>query len=404
MLVNISNDSEYLNEKLVESDSFTKQLLSIYNSVRDNSSPEDVATNLGIFRTDYIIDDEDIKQVEMNTISVSFAGLMSRVQQFHRSMIKFCNSSIPITSLPALNDDQASVPASLAAAHRFYTAKSQPKSILFVVENGATNIFDMESIRLSDHLLDIPCHRCVFSELQSRLTIGQHKEMLFKPDDRPLTEISVVYFRTGYVPADYDFKDAYELRSIIECSRAIKCPSVGYQLAGMKYIQCTLSVPETLKRFLAPEDLELFQEIRNTFTKFCAVGQRSLKLVENDAPGKYVLKNNLEGGGHNVFGDEVLPAMKDVIANGQENQYILMQFLSQTPQTASVLRDDDSLSIERVDSELGIYGTVLASSSNKDVCFHFSHGWGHLLRVKNCELLEAGVMHGDGALSSVYTV
>ena len=58
----------------------------------------------------------------------------------------------------------------------------------------------------------------------------------------------------------------------MERSRAIKCPSVHYQLAGCKKIQQELSSPGTLERFI--HDKTAIKRIRATFA-----GQYSLDKV-----------------------------------------------------------------------------------------------------------------------------
>lgn len=49
-------------------------------------------------------------------------------------------------------------------------------------------------------------------------------------------EISVVYFRAGYTPVDYPSEQAWAARLMVERSKAVKCPTLGYQLAGTKKV------------------------------------------------------------------------------------------------------------------------------------------------------------------------
>lgn len=48
--------------------------------------------------------------------------------------------------------------------------------------------------------------------------------------------IAVVYFRSGYEPAQYPTEREWLARLMIERSRAIKCPSIHYHLAGTKKV------------------------------------------------------------------------------------------------------------------------------------------------------------------------
>lgn len=48
--------------------------------------------------------------------------------------------------------------------------------------------------------------------------------------------VSVFYFRSGYTPEDYVGEIEWAARRSIEMSSAIKCPSLGYHLAGRQRI------------------------------------------------------------------------------------------------------------------------------------------------------------------------
>ena len=49
----------------------------------------------------------------------------------------------------------------------------------------------------------------------------------------------------------------------MERSKAIKCPSVHYQIAGCKKIQQELAAPGSLERFI--DDVSVLKRIRATF-------------------------------------------------------------------------------------------------------------------------------------------
>ena len=66
----------------------------------------------------------------------------------------------------------------------------------------------------------------------------------------------------------------WQTRLLLERSKAIKCPSAGYHLAGTKKVQQVLAKPGVLERFLT--DPEAIRSIRNTFAS-----QYSLDLVSN---------------------------------------------------------------------------------------------------------------------------
>lgn len=54
-------------------------------------------------------------------------------------------------------------------------------------------------------------------------------------------EVAVVYFRSGYDPRFYNGEADWGTRLLIERSRAIKCPSINFHLAGTKKVLFFLS-------------------------------------------------------------------------------------------------------------------------------------------------------------------
>ena len=86
-------------------------------------------------------------------------------------------------------------------------------------------------------------------------------------------EVAVVYFRSGYSPDQYPTEAEWDARLLIERSRAVKCPSIAYHLAGTKKVQQVLAEPGVLE--------ELFRDdgkaatLRQVFT-----GLYSLDLVD----------------------------------------------------------------------------------------------------------------------------
>lgn len=50
------------------------------------------------------------------------------------------------------------------------------------------------------------------------------------------------------------------MREMIERSVAIKCPTVGYQLAGTKAVQAALCKPNVLERYLSAEESNILRD------------------------------------------------------------------------------------------------------------------------------------------------
>ena len=91
----VSRDSEFLEQTLgggvAEHDLFTSKILSLYKEVYGNKdSVAHTADRLGIHRSDYMLhapgegEAYRLKQVELNTIAASFAGLACNIASLHR--------------------------------------------------------------------------------------------------------------------------------------------------------------------------------------------------------------------------------------------------------------------------------------------------------------------------------
>eukprot|EP00775_Hariotina_reticulata_P013550 gene13550-13677_t len=187
--------------------------------------------------------------------------------------------------------------------------------------------------------------------------------------------VGLVYYRAGYTPDDYPTDQEWQARQLIEVSCAAKCPSVAYQLAGSKKVQQDLARPGVVERFMGAD---VFSDwLFGCLAEYLAVwlsdwlslwslddpGEPATAAVLQEAlqqPERFVLKPQREGGGNNLYGQELVQALQDGLAAGGEGlaAYILMQRIIPPPQRSIFVRggawrEDESL------SELGIYGTYL---------------------------------------------
>jgi len=90
-------------------------------------------------------------------------------------------------------------------------------------------------------------------------------------------EIAFVYYRTGY-QADHYLDEArsekkWEVREMLECSMAIKCPSVDFQLTTFKKYQQAFSDENLLQKVTGRS----VEKVKHLFK-----GLYSLELFETD--------------------------------------------------------------------------------------------------------------------------
>ncbi|XP_020250050.1 glutathione synthetase, chloroplastic [Asparagus officinalis] len=391
----VSLDGKFLQDSLSRTkkvDAFTGRLLDIHSEMLQINKKEDI--RLGLHRSDYMLDAETnlLLQIELNTISSSFSGLSCLVSELHRNLLDRYGNHLGLDSRKVPGNKALSQSAeALAKAWKEYCNSSAV--VLFVVQPEERNMYDQHW--LSSKLKEI---YAITSIRRTLAEIDAEGEAL--PDGSLIIggqAVAVVYFRAGYSPRDYPSESEWSARFLIEKSNAVKCPSISYHLVGTKKIQQELAKPNVLERFLENEDD--IAKLRK-----CFAGLWSLDNAEGvnraiERPELFVLKPQREGGGNNIYGEDVRKTLVKLQQEGSEElaAYILMQRIFPASSLAYLVRDG-IYHHDQVISELGIYGTYLR---NKDEVV-MNEQSGYLMRTKVSSSNEGGVAAGFAVLDSVY--
>ncbi|KAJ3518188.1 hypothetical protein NLJ89_g32 [Agrocybe chaxingu] len=421
-LVRIAMDEEFLDrvmgadEGVGKVDDFIGQLWKLWKQLRDAGLTQPL--HLGLFRSDYLLhyalnDSLSIKQVEFNTISVSFGSLSQKIAELHRYLLaatRYYDASpyLKLDNFPP-NDTITGLASGLAQAHKAYGMDEyflsfSQASVMFLIK-GHWNMNFWKSIQ---------------SELYAKLSTN----CLY-------LQISTVYYRSGYMPHEYPTASHYTTRFHLERSKAIKCPTIALQLAGGKKVQEVLTHPGVLEHFLANEEkygrdtlsAEDINDVRKTF-----MGMWGLDVGEGlqnpdydamkagheeygvrqarEATSSLVLKPQREGGGNNVYKEDIPPFL-DTLPPQERSAWIAMELIQPPENFGNYLiragTDLDSRTPVKVDvvSELGIFGWALFGGPDKQVVER-EVGW--LVRTKGKESNEGGVATGFSVLDSLLLV
>ena len=349
----------------------------------------------------------------------------------------------PHIRLPS-NDTIASLVFGLVAAHEEYgppkSGQASKTGILFVVQPRNMNICDERPLEyaLWNHEPPIPAYRILFGEEALTCTsLTQSRELLYQPPSgSPPIEVSVAYLRAGYDPNEYT-PTGYGCRLLLERSRAIKCPSILGHLATFKKVQQALATPGALTRFLSHTEAE---RVAKTFAPMYPLdesseaGRRGRTLACNPQTAiNHVLKPSLEGGGHNVYRDEI-PEFLDSVPKSRWHTYILMELINPIIQKNILLSprgiytaaaadspalrppsegQQDSHTTAPADqlpgptvSELGIFGVCLWRSQpqghHPQLLRNSEAGWS--LKTKPEAVNEMSVVKGYGCFNCLYLV
>ena len=228
-----------------------------------------------------------------------------------------------------------------------------------------------------------------------------------------------MYFRAGYGPGEYINSTNWATRAHLERSRAIKCPTVLTQLAGLKKVQQVLAQPPTsdsppqsiLTRFLPNASPGILARLQSTFAAIypldsSALGQQAKAIATNPALASgYVLKPQREGGGNNIYKLRIPEYLKS-IPEDHWGGYILMELIV-PPKIRNLIVRNGEVANKEVVGELGVYGVCLWDAKSKQdggVGVQKSYEAGWLLRTKASESEEGGVAAGFGCVDSVVLV
>ncbi|KAI8582807.1 hypothetical protein K450DRAFT_264746 [Umbelopsis ramanniana AG] len=403
LIHHLSQDDAFLNEimdTLKEVDDFMERLFDIYKKVRSEGIKQKAA--LGIHRCDYLLHlaeggnsaDAIIQQVEYNTIASSFGGLSAIAGELHRFLLQATDyecekGTIKPENLPE-NTSISGIAGGIAEAYNLYNVPGSV--VLMVIQPGERNAFDQRAIEyqlLKKH--NIRLIRRTLSDIEERGQLDPERSALIMDG----LEVAVTYFRAGYSPDDHPTEKQWAARLLIERSFSIKCPNIAYQLVGAKKVQQVLAIPGRIEKYL---DESVANELRESFAGLypldhTEVGQQAYQMALAN-PGKYVMKPQREGGGNNLYGDDIIIELKR-LEGKRLDAYILMDLI-RSPPLKNIMVREGLLIQGDVISELGIYGAYLHDGEKQIL----NERAGHLLRTKGHGTNEGGVAAGFAVIDS----
>ena len=405
MIDAVSRDRKYLEDVLAraaqDDAEFTGKLMKIYKELgEEHDRQEDIS--LVITRSDYMLHEPTSRmlQVELNTIASSFGCLSTLVSQLHRYILERVEggSGSDMSGRLPPNDSMQVISDGLAAA--VIEHGHQDRTMMMVVQPDEQNSFDQQWLQFK--LWDnhrIRTIRRTLKDIAERAT-------LIESDNGQLLSIdgiavSLAYFRAGYTPRDYPSNVEWDARRIVEKSNAAKCPTIGMQLAGSKKVQQDLARPGVVERYSASDSDALAM-------RACFAGLWGLDDLDNDKdasravedaikhPEYYVLKPQREGGGNNLYGEELRNRLSE---KNDLGALVLMQRILPPSHVVTMVRRGAPQEVESL-SELGIYGVLLRRGDR----VLLNEEAGQLVRTKASTSSEGGVAAGYAVLDSVQLV
>ncbi|EEB06308.2 glutathione synthetase large subunit G [Schizosaccharomyces japonicus yFS275] len=424
----VSNDHRFLERCLKDmcgQDEFISKLWKVYEESRAHfatlKKPCQQPVSLGIFRSDYLVTDSkegpSCKQVEFNTISVSFGAASKVVKNMHNYLSDYGLYHDRLTpNHLTINTSTTGIVMGLNKAYCVYKQQAEqllkeqnnelPDKtaaqviVLFIVDRNERNIMDQCALEIElNNRFKVPSARIYFDELDKSATLDNKTNKLFVKVKGKVYEVAVAYYRTAYALSEYTSEADWNARLTVEKSLAIKCPSIAFHLAGSKKIQQELAVEGVLENYLSGNELKA---IRYTFADMYPLDESEAGLkgrkLALESPEHYVLKPQREGGGNNVYGADI-PKFLEKTEKKNWSSYILMRHIDAIPSTNYILKGKKAVKFETVD-ELGILGTLVYNSKTGEELQNTQVGY--ICRTKPINVSEGGVATGYASLSSVH--
>ncbi|XP_050673115.1 glutathione synthetase-like isoform X1 [Leptidea sinapis] len=408
----VAHDEEFLESTLqnaLQVDEFTAKLYDVWVKVRSEGITQPVS--LGMLRSDIMLESRcphlenqcakhtpycSWKQVEINSIASGFGHLGPVSREIQSYVLRQLGHGELIKHMPE-NRALSGLCSGIIEAYDLFGVPSAV--VLFVVEEVSYNICDQRfhEFEISEKRPDIIIYRKTLNEIYDETQLNDKKQLIL--EGQP---VAVVYYRSGYEPAQYPSTKEWDARLRVERSTAIKCPSIQYQLAGTKKVQQALAAPGVLEKFMGGGNST--GRVRDIFTGLYSLdfddnGERAVEMALADAD-RFVLKPQREGGGNNLYGGDVRDALLRMRHSRERAAYILMERILPPLVSAYVVRPGAQVPPPLTDvvSELGIFGVIIGSK-DKILC---NKQVGHMLRTKLAEANEGGVAAGLGALDSPF--
>ncbi|XP_067650960.1 glutathione synthetase-like [Haliotis asinina] len=398
----VAHDHDFLEnsfKNVLEADEFTQGLWKIYTQVREEGYAQPLS--LGLFRNDFMMDVQDpdhvqIKQVEINTIAAGAGSIASLLVHLHRLTLDTTGKRYDKSEVPD-NDAPLGTAWGLLKAWDLYGRKQAV--ILFVVRETESNIFDQRHLEFTVLSLnsEVRVLRRTYWDIYNGASLTEDKRLLIDGD-----EVAVVYLRAGYAPHDFPTLKEWDARLKLERSLAIKCPSIQYHLAGLKKIQQELTLPGSVEQFI--QDPAAVRRIRATFVKQYSLdlgpeGDKGMEFGKAD-PDLYVLKPQREGGGHNLYGNDIREFLETHQNSKERDAYILMERIFPKAHKNYLVSPGRPFALSDVTSELGIFGVYIGSATEEKMNMQC----GHMLRTKLLGTDEGGLCSGHACLDSPFLV
>jgi len=418
LIHNVSEDHDFLQSSLsdmAKADPFFGLLMSLHQQLHGDAHNKLVAERqpLLLMRTDFMDDRQHgAKVIEFNGIAAGMGPFGQRAAELHAFMKQQWPNTYhqwieDASAVPAENQGLEQLAYGIAKAAKsvnaYFGNESKP-TFLMVVQKNEDNVYDQHLLEVELQKQGVRTVRRTFEQLRSQLSSGDNKGLLLEN----VGAVDVVYLRAGYQYEDYFSAELNEpicchtlsqTRLFIEQHHVAVNATISQQLATSKSMQMLLTMmPESeyARWGLSIDEASLVKSVLADMKPINADTIHWFTLNANKS--EWVLKNQGEGGGHCVFGDDITQKLNQLDA-AEYDAWALMQRLypheRDTPTVA--VRDGEQTLVNDLVSEIGLF---TAYYNGKPVTELDGYA-GYLIRSKPASENEGGIHSGKGILDSL---
>ena len=364
-----------------------------------------------LMRTDYMNDrQQGAKVIEFNGIAAGMGPFGQRTTELHHFIQNQCPEVYSDwvenpSSIPADNHCLQQLAYAIAHSARKIQADfnaTGQATFLMIVQHHEDNVYDQHLLEIELRELGIRTIRRTFEQLASELYSGDDKRLML----RDVGAVDVVYLRAGYQYIDYFAPELHEeiccqtlsqTRAFIEQHNVAVNATVSQQLATSKTMQMILTMMPEQEFARWGLSLEEVQLIKTVLVEMLPITQDTISWFTTTAnQHEWVLKNQGEGGGHCVFGDDITNQLSQLNAQ-QYDAWSLMQRLHPRERPTIAIRNGKQTKIDDLVSEIGLFTAFF----NGEPVTEFEGYAGYLVRSKPAKENEGGIHSGQGILDSI---
>eukprot|EP00122_Pirum_gemmata_P017014 Pgem_evm1s15921 len=410
----VSEDHKFLRTEVAsaaKADEFFGRLLELHKEIHEEKGISAARFPLLMMRTDFMDGRETgAKVVEFNGIAAGMQPFGQRAHELHcyiKDQWPEMYKNWASVENGRLAENQGLIHLAKAVAEtaiqvRQRSGEHGKPCFIMVVHENEDNVYDQHLLEVAIQKHGIKTFRRTFKQLHSQLSTGDNERLILEG----IGGIDVVYLRAGYSHCDYyipkETNCCYTLsatRAFLEKHKVAINATVSQQLATSKTMQMILTAmdPKAFTRWGISEQEAV--DIQSVLAEMKPINEDTKQwFKENANPENWVLKNQGEGGGHCVFGKDILNKLSELKASENDAWALMWRlFPRERERPALTVRDNKVSIIHNLICEVGLFTVHFEGKPMTE-----QNGYaGYLIRSKPATEGEGGVHSGKGVIDSI---